>query len=147
MGETNMSLGLGKKIQEIRIKANDSQEALAAKLNISRQAISKWENNQSVPDASMVKRLSNLYNVNVSYFSDDDDDHQNQLYKSIRSLFLSDSRLNRFLFLLICSVSFLFFSIFSLFLTIPLFYINVKKNRILEAMIYLILITFGLHVY
>lgn len=76
MGETNMSLELGKKIQEIRVKANDSQEALAAKLNISRQAISKWENNQSIPDITMLKSISNLYGVQVSYFTNDENEQQ-----------------------------------------------------------------------
>ena len=71
-----MSLELGKKIQEIRVKANDSQEALAAKLNISRQAISKWENNQSIPDITMLKSISNLYGVQVSYFTNDENEQQ-----------------------------------------------------------------------
>lgn len=38
-----MSLDIRKRIQEIRVKANDSQEVLAAKLNISRQLISKTD--------------------------------------------------------------------------------------------------------
>ena len=41
---------LGQKIAELRKKNNLSQEALAEKMNVSRQAVSKWESEQSIPD-------------------------------------------------------------------------------------------------
>lgn len=130
-----MSLELGKKIQEIRVKANDSQEALAAKLNISRQAISKWENNQSIPDITMLKSMSNLYGVQVSYFTNDENEQAHSPHP-MRSLFLPDTLLYRFLLASVSVLSVLFFSIFSLFLTIPLFYINMKKKRYVWAGLY-----------
>jgi len=145
MGETNMSLEVGKKIQELRVKANDSQEALAAKLNISRQAISKWENNQSIPDITMLKSMSNLYGVQVSYFTNDENEQAHSPHP-MRSLFLPDTLLYRFLLASVSVLSVLFFSIFSLFLTIPLFYINLRKKRYLWAGLYFVLIIFGLHI-
>ena len=40
-----------------------SQEQLAEKLNITRQTISNWETNQTVPDAYQLKDLSNVFEV------------------------------------------------------------------------------------
>lgn len=42
---------------------NFSQEELAEKLNVTRQAISKWENGQSTPDLEMIIALSELFGV------------------------------------------------------------------------------------
>lgn len=41
---------LGQKIADLRKKNNLSQESLAEKMNVSRQAVSKWESEQSIPD-------------------------------------------------------------------------------------------------
>lgn len=43
-----------------------SQEALAMRLNVTRQTVSKWEKNLSVPDADMLVRLSEVLEVSVS---------------------------------------------------------------------------------
>lgn len=42
-----MEYSLGKKIAELRRKANLTQEALAEKMGFSAQAVSKWENDES----------------------------------------------------------------------------------------------------
>ena len=41
---------IGEKIYKLRTEAKISQETLALDLNISRQAVSKWETDQSIPD-------------------------------------------------------------------------------------------------
>ena len=41
---------LGQKIADLLKKNNLSQEGLAEKMNVSRQAVSKWESEQSIPD-------------------------------------------------------------------------------------------------
>ena len=43
---------LGQRISLYRKKLNISQEALGARLGVSRQAVSKWETDQSVPDVN-----------------------------------------------------------------------------------------------
>ena len=43
-------MSLGEKIKELRNKFSLSQEQLAEKLNVSRQAITKWEGNSGLPD-------------------------------------------------------------------------------------------------
>lgn len=50
-------------LQQIRKKANISQEKLAEQLHISRQAVSKWESAQSVPDADTCLRLCEILGV------------------------------------------------------------------------------------
>lgn len=47
----------------LRKSINLSQEELAEKLNVSRQAISKWENGQSTPDLETILALCKLFNV------------------------------------------------------------------------------------
>ncbi|MDT9606010.1 helix-turn-helix transcriptional regulator [Lactobacillus johnsonii] len=58
---------LGQKITELRKKNNLSQEALAEKMNISRQAVSKWESDQSIPDIEKIVNLSELFGVTTDY--------------------------------------------------------------------------------
>ncbi len=57
---------LGENIARIRKEKGLTQEALAAKLNIVRQAVSKWENGTSVPDAETLCRIADALEVGVS---------------------------------------------------------------------------------
>lgn len=50
-------------LTHLRKSMNLSQEELAEKLNVSRQAISKWENGQSTPDLETILALCKLFNV------------------------------------------------------------------------------------
>jgi len=63
---------LGKKIQQLRKDNGMSQEELALKLTISRQAISKWELGESMPDTDNVVQLSKLFGVSTDYLLIDD---------------------------------------------------------------------------
>lgn len=58
---------LGQKIAELRKKNNLSQEGLAEKMNVSRQAVSKWESGQSIPDIEKIVALSELFGVTTDY--------------------------------------------------------------------------------
>ena len=58
---------LGQKIADLRKKSGLSQEALAEKMNVSRQAVSKWESNQSIPDIKKIVDLSELFGVTTDY--------------------------------------------------------------------------------
>ena len=55
----------------LRKKKGISQEELANKLNTSRQAVSKWENNQSTPDLEKLVALSKYFNVTTDYLLTD----------------------------------------------------------------------------
>ena len=58
---------LGDKILNLRKKPVLSQEEVANKLDVSRQTVSKWETNQTVPELKKIKLLSQLYNVSYDY--------------------------------------------------------------------------------
>ena len=53
------------KIQSLRKKAGMSQEALAERLGVSRQAVSKWESGASDPSTSNLLALAKLYGVSA----------------------------------------------------------------------------------
>ena len=63
---------LADKIIELRKKNGWSQEELAEKLDVSRQAISKWESAQSVPDMTRVLLLSQVFGVSTDYLLKDE---------------------------------------------------------------------------
>lgn len=56
---------LGKKIKEYRLQKSVTQEQMAAELNISAQAISKWENDVTFPDIQMLPVLSSYFGVTI----------------------------------------------------------------------------------
>jgi transcriptional regulator with XRE-family HTH domain len=60
-----MEINLGLKIRELRKKHNLTQEDLAAKLSVSAQAISKWENNTCYPDMVQIPILANFFGVSL----------------------------------------------------------------------------------
>ncbi len=60
-----MSESLGKRFQRLRKKANFTQEEVATKLNITPQAVSKWENDVSAPDISLLIEIADMFSVTV----------------------------------------------------------------------------------
>lgn len=67
---------IGNKISFCRKKAGISQEALAAKLSISRQAVSRWETGEVIPDTEEIIQLSRLFNVSTDYLLLDEIEEQ-----------------------------------------------------------------------
>lgn len=55
------------RIRELRKTKGLSQEELAEKLGVSRQAISKWESAQSLPDIDKIVSLSDYFEVSTDY--------------------------------------------------------------------------------
>lgn len=53
------------KLKKLRKENNLTQEKLAEKLNVSRQAITKWESGDGVPDIENLKQLSTLFNTTI----------------------------------------------------------------------------------
>ena len=58
-------MSLGETIYKLRTKYNLSQGDLADKLSVSRQSVSKWENNTSVPDLDKIIKLSEIFDVSL----------------------------------------------------------------------------------
>lgn len=63
---------LSDKLIELRKEKSWSQEDFAEKLDVSRQAISRWENGTALPDAQNILRISKLFNVTADYLLNDD---------------------------------------------------------------------------
>lgn len=63
---------IGKKILELRKKNGLSQEALAEKVSVTRQTISKWELGETSPDLKQSKELSKIFKVSLDELTDND---------------------------------------------------------------------------
>ncbi len=63
---------LADKIIRLRKKNGWSQEELATRMNVSRQAVSKWEAASTTPDLEKILELSNLFGVTIDYLLKDE---------------------------------------------------------------------------
>lgn len=57
----------GEKLQRLRQRAGMSQDALAEKLGVSRQAVSRWERDETMPETDKVIALAELFGVTTDY--------------------------------------------------------------------------------
>ena len=57
---------ISKYLQFLRKSHNFTQDDLAKKLDISRQAVSKWETGTAVPDLEVLLKISKLYNITIN---------------------------------------------------------------------------------
>lgn len=58
-------MDIGKKLKSARLQKGLTQEAVAEKIQVSRQTISNWENEKSYPDIVSIVNLSNLYEISL----------------------------------------------------------------------------------
>ncbi len=69
-------MSLGSSFYHARKKSGLSQENVAEKLGVSRQTISKWETNETLPDIRQSKRLAMLYHMTLDELIEYDFDEQ-----------------------------------------------------------------------
>lgn len=62
-------MAIGERISELRKTRNVSQLQIANALGISRQAVSKWENDQSIPDMLNLVKLADLLDTDTEYLA------------------------------------------------------------------------------
>ena len=62
-------MSIGERITELRREAGLSQGQLASALEVSRQAVSKWENDQTAPDSLRMIRLAEVLDTDIEYLS------------------------------------------------------------------------------
>lgn len=62
---------IGEKIFELRRSKGVSQETMAFDLAVSRQAVSKWETDQSIPDLDKIRALADYFEVSIDYLVND----------------------------------------------------------------------------
>lgn len=60
-------MDFAQKLLNLRTQSGYSQEALAEKLNVSRQAISKWELGTTLPETEKVIAISDFFKVSLDY--------------------------------------------------------------------------------
>ena len=60
-------MNIADRIQYLRKQKGYSQEELSDKVGVSRQAVSKWESEQSTPDLEKVIAMSELFEVTTDY--------------------------------------------------------------------------------
>ena len=65
-------MNLGEKIKECRKQAGFSQEQLAERLTVSRQAITKWETNKGIPDIANLIAISDEFGLSLDELIKDD---------------------------------------------------------------------------
>lgn len=74
---------LATKLVSLRKEKGLTQMELAEKLNVSRQAISRWEVGAAVPSIDNLKVLTELYGVSIDYLLNDIDNGENQKGESV----------------------------------------------------------------
>lgn len=57
----------GEKLQALRQSAGMSQDALAERLDVSRQAVSRWERDETMPETDKVVVLADIFGVTTDY--------------------------------------------------------------------------------
>lgn len=62
----------GEKLFKLRKEKGLSQEALAEQIGTTRQAISKWENNQGFPETEKLLQLSNIFETSIDFLLKDE---------------------------------------------------------------------------
>lgn len=66
----------GEKLQKLRKEKGMSQEELAVRLHVSRQAVSKWENDQGYPETEKMLMIGNIFSVTMDYLLKDEGGEQ-----------------------------------------------------------------------
>lgn len=65
----------GEKLQRLRTREGLSQDGLAELLNVSRQAVSRWERDETMPETEKVVRISSHFHVTTDYLLKDGPEH------------------------------------------------------------------------
>ncbi len=84
---------IGEKIYKLRSDKGISQETMALDLNVSRQAVSKWETDQSLPDLDKIKLLSDYFKVSIDYLVKDIEIEK--VNQTIETIHISEEETNK----------------------------------------------------
>lgn len=66
MNQKQTDITTGKQIRHLRTQSGMTQEELAGKLNVTRQALSNWERDVNEPDLNTLKKICFLFGVQLS---------------------------------------------------------------------------------
>ena len=87
----------GEKLQKIRKEAGYSQEDLSFKLQVSRQAVSKWENDQGYPEIDKIIKMADIFDVTLDYFFNGSEDSDKNASKNEKGLYVSQEMASGYL--------------------------------------------------
>ena len=90
---------IGKDLKRLRNKAGYTQEQLAQELNVSRQAISKWESGNSIPESEKLLIISDYFNVSLDYLLKE---NNNNLQTNIKLQLNNEQKTKKKIGLFIC---------------------------------------------
>ena len=76
-------LKIGEKIKELRKSQDVTQEKLADYLNISYQAVSKWENGLALPDITLIPALAGFFGVSADYLLGIDTEYSDKVIENV----------------------------------------------------------------
>ena len=116
----------GEKIKTKRRELNLSQEDLANKLFVTRQAISKWENDKATPTMTNLRELSEVFGVDMAYFIGeadgekklDNNKEETDEVEEIKEEKLSKKKIigrglwDIFIYACLCAIGFFFFAVY-----------------------------------
>lgn len=57
----------GERLKDLRIQKDMTQEDVAGKLFVTKQAVSRWENGNCLPDVATLGKLAEIFDVNIDY--------------------------------------------------------------------------------
>lgn len=77
-------MDFGEQFRKIRTDKKLTQEQIASELNVSRQAVSNWENNRNLPDLEMIVKISMVFNLSLDQLILGDEDMNNMTKKLIK---------------------------------------------------------------
>lgn len=69
-------MNIGEKIVALRRSKNMTQSELGAKLNVTFQAVSKWERGESYPDFDTLSKIAKIFGVSIGYFETGGDESE-----------------------------------------------------------------------
>ena len=128
-------MNLGEKIYELRSENNMSQGDLADKLDVSRQSVSKWENNTAVPDLDKLIKLCDIFEISLDELMGREKIERNIVLTETQKPTITPNKVAGFVFLgitLLGAIILLVTAPMALYLCIPLLLctiicFNVKK--------------------
>ena len=90
-------LKIGDKIKSLRKAQDITQEKLAAYLNISYQAVSKWENGTALPDITLVPQIANFFGVSADELLCMKEIEETEELKEYEKIYHENNRLGKML--------------------------------------------------
>lgn len=111
-------MNLGEKIKECRKQAGFSQEQLAERINVSRQAITKWETNKGIPDIANLIAISDEFGLSLDELIKDD--------VAVKKKIITDSSAKKWHILMIV---YLVATLFMLFFELRIFMCKGETNE------------------